>query len=291
MIRTKFEFNSKKGFSGIDIAVAIVVIAIGLSLIVAMSMQINKMTSQVNREIQAAQIVREVFEKIKVMTEREFRFVLAEVSNENYETQFEIDIPNGYLLEITTEEKMPTTVEEAIRYSLRTEGEIIVSYSLGSETKQFKVPYFRYPNRVPMINKANINGKITPSVMVASGAKLKPVVGTETNYNIVTDYNEWNAQGIREQYNSRKAAIIKDTNDNDVYLVWAPRAITGGSKPIFLVGNSMYSLEPHSKTITFGANTIKLVVGALVEQTGTVFPAGDAVDGMWEKPENLYPGI
>ena len=98
MVRTKVEFNSKKGFSGIDIAVAIVVIAIGLSLIVAMSMQINKMTSQVNREIQAAQIVREVFEKIKVMTEREFRFVLAEVSNENYETQFGIDIPNGYFM-------------------------------------------------------------------------------------------------------------------------------------------------------------------------------------------------
>lgn len=274
---------NKKGISGVDISVAIVVISIGLSIIVSLFLIINKTSNKVNREIVATQIAKSILEKIKIISYKDFIDIIKDTSNENYSTKLGVDIPEGFNLEIEVEKKTPTNIAEAIQFNIRKEGNVVVKYLLLNEMVEVKLPYVKYFDNVIVKNKPNLNSIAVESPNEYLSTELFEPVEDDTNNSLVSTDNIDDWYNKYDNENNRILARRKNINNKYDIFYWEPRRIPAedeDSLPTYLLGKTMYTLEPYVKKVEFPAEVYNdVVINVLTEKTG--LPNTEDQDGKW----------
>lgn len=281
---TKKKIN-KKGISGVDIAIAVVVISIGLSLIIALIFEINTTTKKVQREIGATQIAKSIFEKMKLLSYDQYLEAVKYVSNTKYKEHFDLgDIDPGYTIEITVEDKTPSNLTEAILFNIRKEGEIKVKYSVNKKEELFKIPYVKYFDRVTPMNEPDLNSTAIQSAnSYLDSSKYEPGYGSPTNFILADDINLWKKNGLRESFASPKLARRKNTTGVYDYFNWIPRATVDSTNTYrHLIGISMQSLDPIIKNITYPVGTnIQIIITRLSNPPHTTTPNSGNQEGIW----------
>lgn len=282
--------NNKKGISGIEISVAILVITIGLSLVASLILNINKKSSKINREIEAIQIAKEIFEKIKVMPYEDYgdnTGFLAMIASGDY-TALGLDIPTGYTLEIeAADDKTPTNTSEVILYNCRTEGNINVSYKLDGIDETVSLPFIKYFDRLIPKNEPDLNStSVFPTdIIFLAGSSYEPGYVENGVFTLATNINEWKKYGIKDEYTVNKYARRKDTSSVYNYFKWEPRYITGVDTDKYLLGKTMYSLELANKTIdcVIESVPVSLVLNYTKIALQTETPLAGDQEGRWVK--------
>lgn len=254
----KILMNNKKGVSGVDITVAISVILIGLSLITSLILSINKTTNKVNREIEATQIAKEIFEKIKVIPYNEFLDMVTIISKENYEDKLNINIPDGFNVTIEVKNKGITNFEEAVLHNISREGNIVVSYNINKETKEVRLPYVKCFDRVINKNNPDLNSNLIISDKTYTiSNEFEPGYGIGDKFVLADNIEEWQKYGKGADYFKERTARRLNTDNQTDYFIWEPRYITDNNtgKDVYLIGKTMYCSEPITKTIEYPGGT------------------------------------
>ncbi len=273
--------TNKKGVSGVDISVAIVVISIGLSIIISLFLIIARTTNKVNREIEATQLAKSVLEKIKLMPYNDFTNMVKEVSNENYSMSLGIEIPDAYALEIETERKTPINLNEAILFNIRKEGNIIVKYMLSQEMTEIKLPYVKYFDRIYPKNKPDLNSRSIISPNSYSSGDLFEPLDDLTHKSLNPDEVEnWLNYGIKDASLNKKYARRKNTDNVYDLFYWEPRNIEVESETKHLLGKTMYGLESFVKTVEYPSGQFVNVLITMVEEK-TGIPNSGEEEGTW----------
>ena len=275
--------NNKKGVSGIDISIAIIVVTIGLSLITSLIISTNKTAKKVNREIQATQIAKEIFEKIKLVPYEDFLNIIKESSNEHYETSFGIIIPAGYTVDIEVENKTAENLGEAILYNIRRKGDIKVVYWSEKQQAEVKIPFTKYFDKLIPKNEPDLNSAVIESDKSYSQFTVfEPGYGIRDDFVLADNIEDWKSYRIKQQYFANKIARRKNTLGETDYFIWEPRYVTVSNENKNLLGRTMYSLEPYMKNIEYPIGTnIILNLTKVEEQIGT--PIAGTEEGRWVK--------
>lgn len=273
--------TNKRGVSGVDIAVAIVVISMGLSIIVSMFIIINKTTNKVNREIEAVQLSKTIIERIKLMPYADFLELIREASNEHYEDYLGIDIPEGFVLSIETYRKTPTDLTEAILFNVSKEGVVKVKYMISKKMVEVKIPYIKYFDKVSARNAPNLNSESidspnlyesTTSFEPLDDITLKPVSSDELE--------NWHNYGVKEAFLNKKYARRKNVNGVYDLFYWEPRYILVGGNKEYLLGKTMYSTVIYIKEIEFPNGVfLTLNIPGVEEKHG--IPSSGEEEGTW----------
>lgn len=295
MGKKKIEIN-KKGVSGVDISVAIVVITIGMSIIISLLTIISQTTSKVNREIEATLIGKSVFEKINTIPYLEFIEIVKDSSNEHYEESLGVRIPDGFILQIEIEDEEPTTSEEAVLYGVRKKGNIKIEYMLGREFQEINFPFVKNFDKVLPLNKPNLNDSYVISSFDYSS--LSPFEAIDDNEDLIPEnmIDEWREYKTGE-YNlddlstQKYARRMNSDGDYDKF-VWIPRFALMYDEDedreyfMYLIGKTNYALEDFVKEIIApNGDLLTVVISGLVEQKGTIY-FGE-FEGTWVNVDEL----
>lgn len=280
MQETKKKLN-KKGISGVDIAVAIVVISIGLSIIVSLFIVINNTNNKMNREIEATQLAKSVLEKIKIMPYADFLNMILETSNENYSMSLGIEIPEAYTVNIDVERRTPSNIQEAILFNIRKEGNVEIQYMLSNQMTELKLPYVKYFDRAKPMNKPNLASLIIESPNTYDSTEVFEPLDDITLKPIASDeLDNWYNYGLKNASLNKKHARRKNINGGYDLFYWEPRHIEVGDEKIYLLGKTMYATESYVKEVEFPLGVFSnVVITSIEEKIG--LPSSETEDGKW----------
>lgn len=135
-------FKNNKGLTGVDIAISSAIFMIFVSLIVALFYNSSITSTKVERKSVATNKAIEIIEALKVT---EFTYLIPTdetpmtLENLNIYTSKEINIPNGYNLEISIKNPEKDGIEDESMGEIMKIVTVDVSYSIGKNTENVTI--------------------------------------------------------------------------------------------------------------------------------------------------------
>lgn len=139
--------KSEKGFTGIDITVALIIMTLFISIITVVLYNMTKESKEMERNSEATYIATDIIEKFKALNYDNVN-ITNNAENENYVSieqyndanQNKIDgitIPDGYIVSIKVEQYRPEG--ETLNIDLVKTVKVKVEYKVGKEVKNVKL--------------------------------------------------------------------------------------------------------------------------------------------------------
>ena len=133
--------KNNKGYTGVDISIAIIIIMIFIPTLMAISYSIQKTSNDVKRKADAITIATEILETSKTIAYEN----LDNMEEESYisllETKYSKEV--SYDINIEVENYYPEEVSEEDREDLVKKIKVIVTYPIGNKTKSIDISTLR----------------------------------------------------------------------------------------------------------------------------------------------------
>lgn len=133
--------KNNKGYTGVDISIAMIIIMIFIPTLFAISYSVQKTSNEVKRKSEAVSIATEILESAKVADYEN----LDNMEEEGYisvlEAKYSKDV--SYDINIEVENYYPTDVEVEDREDLIKKVKVTVTYPIGKKTKSIDISTVR----------------------------------------------------------------------------------------------------------------------------------------------------
>lgn len=133
--------KNNKGYTGVDISIAMIIIMIFIPTLLAISYSIQKTSNEVKRKAEAVFIATEILESTKGMSFENLDNMEEEENISLLEEKYSKDV--SYDINIEVENYYPEEVNEEDREDLVKKIKVIVTYPTGNKTKSIDISTVR----------------------------------------------------------------------------------------------------------------------------------------------------
>lgn len=133
--------KNNKGYTGVDISIAMIIIMIFIPTLMAISYSIQKTSNDVKRKADAISIATEILEIAKTTAYENLDNMKEESYISLLETKYSKEV--SYDINIEVENYYPEEVSEEDREDLVKKIKVIVTYPIGNKTKSIDISTLR----------------------------------------------------------------------------------------------------------------------------------------------------
>ena len=135
------DLKNNKGYTGVDISIAMIILMIFIPTVFAISYSIQKTSNEVKRKSEAISIATEILESAKGMSFENLESMEEEENISLLEEKYSKDV--SFDINIEVENYYPEEVNEEDRMDLVKKIKITVTYPIGNKTKSIDISTVR----------------------------------------------------------------------------------------------------------------------------------------------------